>query len=314
MDERIKKIQHASIFATVGNALLAVLKIVSGFVFGSLALLGDGLDTATDIITSSVALITTKIMEKKPNPKYVYGYKRADAVSAKVLSFIIFFAGAQLAYTTVMKFIHNEGLVIPSIYALIVTVISVIGKLILTWNQYSVGKKTNSSMLIANASNMRNDILISLSVMFGIFFTVVLNMPIIDMIIALIVSVFIMKTAFDIFRENKTELMDGVNDPDMYRLVLESVCSVRGVINPHRIRIRKLGDSFVVSLDVEVKGSTTVSKAHALTVKVESKIRSAIPNIYDVRTHVEPIGSCDLSEKYGVDEKILTKYECKRLK
>ena len=91
---REKKIIRASWWAIIGNGLLAILKLVVGFVSGSFAVIADGIDSATDIASSLVVLLAARILTKPPNIKFPYGYQKADTVASKVLSFVIFFAGA----------------------------------------------------------------------------------------------------------------------------------------------------------------------------------------------------------------------------
>ena len=170
MAEREQEIKRASWIGIFGNGFLSLLKITAGFVSGSLAVVADGVDSSSDIITSVITLITARILAKPPDKKYPYGYDKADTIATKTLSFIIFFAGAQLFITTIKKLISGGNTEIPSKLAIYITVVSIIGKLLLSLHQFRVGKKTGSSMLIANGKNMQNDIIISCSVLLGLIF------------------------------------------------------------------------------------------------------------------------------------------------
>ena len=299
--DKTKQIIKASWIAVLGNTLLAILKITVGIISGSLAVLGDGIDTFTDIITSLVTLFTARIISKSPNKKYSYGYLRADTIAAKILSFIIFFAGIQLAFSSVKQMIFVEHTELPSKLAIYVTIISIIGKLLMSWYLLKKGKKLNSLMLKANGKNMKNDVLISVSVLVGLFFIYVLEIPILDPITAIIVSLFIMKTGFEIFKETNVELMDGVSDNSVYTRVFEAVKECENACNPHRVRIRQLGEQFVISLDIEVDGNISVFESHKISQQVEKLMYQKIKNIYDIRIHVEPKGNVE-DEKFGLDE------------
>ena len=91
-----KQIVRASYVSTIGNGVLAAAKIVTGFVSGSIAVIGDGIDSASDVAISIVMIATAKIMGKKPNRKYAYGYAKAESIATKILSMVIFFAGAEM--------------------------------------------------------------------------------------------------------------------------------------------------------------------------------------------------------------------------
>lgn len=298
--ENNKTIIRASWWAITGNTLLAVLKLTVGFVAGSYAVLADGVDSATDIAAFIVILVAARLISRPPNIRFPYGYTKAETIATRILSLIIFFAGAQLAYTTVARMITGASSDVPSVFAIYVTVISIVFKIILALFLYRTGKKIDSLMLITGAKNMRNDIFISSSVLFSLLCTVIFNMPVIDLIIASIISGFIMYSAFRIFMRSNIELMDGIDDPQVYHELFDAVHKVRGASNPHRVRARKIGNLYSVNLDIEVDPDLTVSQAHRIAENVEKSIKSSMKNIYDIMVHVEPLGNLESGEQYGI--------------
>lgn len=299
--KRTDRIKRASWIGIIGNSILAVLKIVIGFISGSLAVVGDGIDSATDVLTFFITLVAAKIMNKPPNRTYPYGYNRAETIATKMLSFIIFFAGAQLFFTTLLRLIKNEPHDIPTLLAIYVTIFSMISKAGLAIYQFKAGKKIKSGMLIANGKNMRNDILISSSVFLGLISTKVFNLPVLDLITALAVSIWIIKVAFGIFMETSRELMDGVDDTSLYERIFDAVNEVEGASNAHRVRIRKHANMYVIALDIEVNGNITLNEGHKIAKKVERNIKQKIENTYDVMVHTEPIGNME-TEQFGISQ------------
>lgn len=293
---------RTSWWAIVGNAILAVLKLVIGFLSGSFAVIADGIDSVTDIGSSLVVLLAAKIISKPPNVRFPYGYKKADTIATKVLSFLIFFAGAQLAYSTLRILITGAGMAIPSLLAIWVTLISMAGKVALALLLYRRGKKVESPMLITNGRNMRNDILISLSVLISLLFSIYQQEPLVDRIIALAISAFIMIEAVRIFMKSNIDLMDGIDDTELYCQLFEAVKTVEGAHHPHRVRARKIGLHYMVSLDIEVEPSLTIQEAHLIAQRVEESLKAALPNVYDVMVHVEPLGNREVNERYGITE------------
>jgi len=303
--EREKKIIRASQISIAGNAFLSLLKIVVGLVAGSLAVMADGVDSASDIITSLITLYTAHIIARPPDSRFPYGYIKADTIATKILAFIIFFAGAQLAITSANRLIFPVDRVIPGSIAIYIIIVSIIGKYLLARYLRGVGKKVESAMLTANARNMQNDVIISFSVLTGLVFTFILKMPVIDVITALLVSVYIMVIAFRIFMQTNLEMMDGVENEDIYKKIIGAVLGIKGAYNPHRIRARKMAHLYVIALDVETDGEISLRKAHAISLNVEQAIKQAIPNVYDVLVHIEPKGNIEPDEVYGVSEKDL---------
>ncbi len=302
MDNRTQQIEKASWIGIVANLILAFVKIIAGYVAHSMAVIGDGIDSATDILTYFISLIASRIMSRPPNCKYPYGYNRAETVGTKALSFIIFFAGAQLFFSSLMHLWEPGERFIPGALAIYVTLGSLIIKTILAFYNIRLGKRIQSPILIANGKNMRNDIFINLSVLVGIAAARWFQMPLFDTVTALAISIWIMRTAFLIFMETNKELMDGVDDTDLYYQIFDAVDAVEGAHNPHRVRLRKHASKYVIALDIEVDGKLTINKGHDIAQEVERSIRRTIPDTYDVMVHTEPLGN-EEREEFGLSKK-----------
>lgn len=299
---REKILIRTSWISTIGNAVLSVSKIIVGLLAGSLAVLGDGIDSATDVIISVVMIFTARIMSRPPSKKYVFGYEKAESIATKILSLVIFYAGMQMLLSSVESIFSDEAKEIPSAIAIYVTVFSIAGKLLLALYQYKQGKKINSSMLTANAINMRNDVIISSGVLLGLIFTFIFKLPILDSITGLIISLFIIKSSVGIFMDSNVELMDGVKDVNIYNKIFEAVEKVPGAGNPHRVRSRMIGNLYNITLDIEVDPQMTLMQAHEIADAVEKSIENSIDNVYDILVHVEPAGKCQTDEKFGIDK------------
>lgn len=303
MNSRQKIIIRSSWVSIIGNLILAILKIFLGLIAGSLAVVADGIDSASDIATSFITLVTARLLNRPPNIRFPYGYEKADTVATKALSFIIFFAGAQLAISTISRIITGEIPETPTLLAVYVTIFSIISKFALSRYLVKTGKDHNSSMLEANGKNMQNDVIISLSVLFGLLFTLIFKLPVVDLITALAVSVWIMKVGLQIFFKTNVELMDGLKDPILYCELFNAVKKVEGAYNPHRVRVRKIGNFHMISMDIEVEPLLHVQKAHEIAQKVENEIKKNLPNVYDIVVHIEPLGNVEKGEKFGLREK-----------
>lgn len=299
-EERANIIKQASWIGIIGNAILAISKIAVGFAAGSLAVIGDGIDTTTDVLTFFITLFAARIISKPPDCKFPYGYRKAETSATKILAFVIFFAGAQLLISTTAQLISGDIREMPSFIAIYITLFSIAGKALLAFWQFRIGKKINSKMIIANARNMRNDIIISVSVLLGLFFTFVLNMPIFDSITALAVSLWIIKEAFGIYRESNLEMMDGVKDTTVYGKIISAVEEIKGAHNPHRIRVRNIAHLYIIALDIEVDKNIRVIEAHEIAKKVELNMKTKIDNIFDILVHIEPLGNIEQDEQFGI--------------
>lgn len=291
--------------STIGNAILSISKIVVGLFAGSLAVVGDGIDSATDVVISVVMIFTARIMNRPPSQQYAYGYEKAESIATKILSVIIFYAGVQMFISSVQSLFSDEAKALPGAIAIYVTILSILGKLGLSWYQYKQGKKIESSMLIANAANMRNDVIISAGVLLGLVFTFIFNLPILDTITGLLISIFIIRSSIKIFMESNVELMDGVKDISIYEKIFEAVDKVPGASNPHRVRSRQIGNMYMIALDIEADGSISLNEAHTIAESVEESIKNSIENVYDIIVHVEPKDEEHNVEKFGVNKEMI---------
>ncbi len=299
---REKILIKTSWISTIGNAVLSVSKIAIGLWAGSLAVLGDGIDSATDVIISIVMIFTARVISRPPSKKYVFGYEKAEGIATKILSLVIFYAGAQMLLSAVESIFSNESKEIPSSIAIYVTLFSIVGKLLLAAYQYRQGKRIDSSLLTANAVNMRNDVVISSGVLLGLVFTFIFKLPILDSITGLIISLFIIKSSVSIFMDSNVELMDGVKDVNVYNKIFKAVEQVPGAGNPHRVRSRMIGNLYLITLDIEVDPQITITQAHEIADSVEKSIKGSVDNVYDILVHVEPAGKCQTGEKFGIDK------------
>ena len=301
IDAKARYIKIASITAIIGNTLLAGVKIGTGIYAGSLAVIGDGIDSTVDVLIAIMSLVVARIISRPADESHPWGHGRAETVATTLLSCILFFAGAQLIMNSGREIIFGAEREVPHLPAVIGTLISIGGKLLLAWSQYMFGKKANSPMLKANAKNMTADVLLSAGVLVGLGLSIFFNIGVIDSWAAVLVGLWVIKTAMGIFTEANTELMDGGSDRSFYRAVFEAVNSVEEAGNPHRVRMRRIAGFWDIDIDIEVPPKKTVIEAHWIAYKVEKAIKERVENVYDIMIHVEPAGNLE-NEGYGLSE------------
>lgn len=312
---RLRLITLAGWIALLGNLLLAVIKLGAGIASGSLAVLGDGLDSATDVSIACMTLIVSKIIQQPSDKEHPWGHGRAETTATMVVAFIIFYAGMQLCLSSgkhILDLLSTNSLShnptqensLSGGIALTATTISIAGKLLLAWCQHRLGKKSGSMMVLANARNMATDSIISISVLVGLAAAQLLKLPVIDPVVAFLVGLWVLKNAVSLFMEMNLELMDGNQNKELYRTLFAAVRTVEGVSNPHRVRIRKIASRWDIDMDIEVDAYISLHDAHELAEQVEAAVRQAIPDVYDIMVHMEPEGhsSHHPEEQYGLSE------------
>lgn len=308
-NKREALIKLAGWVALLGNLFLATIKLFVGFSTKSLAVLSDGIDSATDVAIACITLAISRVISTPSDKEHPWGHGRAESTATMVVAFIIFYAGLELvtsSFKDIFLLLKNEYQANPiQPIALFVTAASIIGKLILSWIQHSLGKKTESPMVLANAKNMATDSIVSASILLGLGIAKIFNAPWLDPVIAFIMGLWVIKNAIEIFLQMNLELMDGTEDKELYQKLFSAIKSVPEVSNPHRARIRKIASRWDIDLDIEVAATMSVHKAHEIAEQVETAIRQAIPDVYDIMIHIEPAGHSEHhpTEQFGLSEK-----------
>jgi cation diffusion facilitator family transporter len=307
---RVRTIRTAALIALVGNALLAIAKVSIGILFRSLAVVGDGIDSSTDVIIAVMSLFVAGVIARPADNEHPWGHARAETMATTVLAFILFFAGGQLILSAIDSLSSGAKAALPETPALIVTLVSIVGKAFLALTQFALGKKAGSPMLMANGTNMRNDVIISSGVLAGLCVAVFAKVPAADSVTAILVGLWVLKSSISIFMDVNLELMDGIDEKSPYKLVFDAVHSVKGAGRPHRARMRKIASKWDIDLDIEVDGKMNVSQAHSVAEQVEAAIKERVVDVYDIMVHVEPEGYHERAgshEAFGLSESVLEK-------
>jgi cation diffusion facilitator family transporter len=301
MAGKTRLIRIAALVAVFGNSLLAALKVYAGLRAQSLAVVGDGIDTSVDVLIAIMTLVVAKIIAQPADVGHPWGHGRAETVATALLAFLLFFAGAQLILNSGAHIVSGKIREVPQPLAFLAIAVSILGKIILAWTQRFFGKRAQSSMLIANAKNMIGDVVISAGVLTGLLLSTLTGVGLIDSVAALLVGLWVIKSAVGIFFEANAELMDGGSGKEFYRAVFEAVHSVPGAGNPHRARMRRIAGLWDIDLDIEVDPALTIRDAHAIASSVEKAIKGRIEGVYDIMVHVEPAGNREM-ESFGLKE------------
>jgi cation diffusion facilitator family transporter len=306
--DRSSIIRTASITALIGNLILASVKIATGLAADSLAVLGDGIDSSMDVLIAVMTLVVSSVKAMPADKSHPWGHGRAETVATAILSFVLFFAGAQLILNSALKlfdalFLHTGSAEpkVPEPAALVVTVVSIAGKTLLSWSQYLFGKKAGSAMLKANAKNMAGDVITSAGVLVGLGCALLFKLGVIDLVTAILVGLWILKNSVGIFLSANAELMDGATADESYRELFDAVRSVPEAGNPHRTRMRRIAGFWDIDIDIEVDPALTIAEAHAIACRVEEAVKTRIDGVFDIMVHVEPAGNIQ-NEGYGLTE------------
>lgn len=277
-----------SYFSIISNALLAVLKWITGYFGNSYALIADAIESTTDIFSSVLVLFGIKYSNKPADKNHPYGHGRIEPL----ITFVVVAFLLVSAIIIASKSIHNIQTPheLPETYTLVVLVAIIIWKEISYRIVVKKSKETKSTSLRADAWHHRSDALTSLAALIGIAVALIFGegYESADDFAALLASMFILYNSYKIFRPALSELMDETQDDkiiDDMRIIAKKI---PGVLDTEKCFVRKIGMKFHVDLHITVNSMISVQEGHTISHVLKDKIMEEIPEISNVLIHVEP--------------------------
>lgn len=290
MDEyRTKAGTKASIVAIIANCIMTVLNIAVGLMSGSYALVSEGAHTLSDVATSVIAYLGFKIGQKPADKEHPIGHGRAEAISGLIIVIFLAIVAYEIITGAIDKIIHPELITVPDAYAAIMAVFGIIINFSISEYIIRIGKEIKSPAIVADGKHQKTDIFSSIAILIGV---VVSNIgyPIMDPIVGFIIGLLIIKTAFEIAKENIDNIMGKVPSQDLINRIKTVANNTPNAYNAHNIKVDYLGSYATAYLHIEVDGEMTLSESHKIVHDVENNILKEIPEVKSVMVHACPIG------------------------
>lgn len=290
MDEfRQKGGKKAATVAISANCILTVLNIIVGIMAGSYALVSEGAHTLSDVATSVIAYIGFYIGQKPADAEHPIGHGRAEAISGLVIVIFLVIIAWEIMRGAVEKIFNPALITVPSTLAAIMAVFGIFVNLSVSNYIIELGKQIKSPAIVADGKHQRTDIFSSIAILVGV---VVSNMgyPILDPIIALVIGLLILKTAYEITKENIDNIMGRVPSEDFIKQIKIVAEKAPEAKNAHNIKVDYLGAYATVALHIELDGNMTLDESHEIVHTVQNNIIKEIPEVKYVLVHACPIG------------------------
>ena len=225
-ETRYQMAKRVSWNTMMGNILLTAVKAGVGVVSRSSALIADALHSGSDIATTVVVLYSMRIATLPPDSEHPYGHGRAESIGAKVLSVILVLVGLSMGTSSIRQ-LWGGTYAIPGRLALWAILLSIVVKEAMYRYTVAVGRKINSTALIADALHHRSDAFSSVAALLGVI-AARLGYPIFDPLAAAVVAVFIVKMGIDVFRSSLDELMDAQVHGNLLEEVQQHATGIAG--------------------------------------------------------------------------------------
>lgn len=263
---------------------LSIIKLLAGYFGHSEGLLADGLNNSTDVVASIAVLIGLKIARKPPDKNHPYGHYRAETVASLIAAFIMVSVGIQVIIEGGKSLIHSESMM-PDLNTAWVALGSAIVMFFVYLYNLNLGKKINSQAVKAVAKDNLSDALVSIGAFVGIV-GAQLGFHWLDTVIAIIVGLIIMKTAFDIFKDAVLELTDGFVIEDLEE-IRKTVVSNPNIIDVKSIKARMHGNETFVDITIVTDHHLNVIESHEITEEIENMLLEK-HQIRNTHIHIEP--------------------------
>ena len=289
-EDEFKKVANKVSFITiVQNVLLSVFKLFAGIFAHSNAMISDAVHSASDVFSTIIVIIGVKLASKESDKEHPYGHERLECVAAIVLSIVLLYTGIKIGSQAVKDIIggNYQSLQKPGMLALVAAVVSIVTKEIMYWYTRHYAKKIDSSALMADAWHHRSDAFSSVGSLIGIG-GAMLGFPVLDPLASVVICIFILKVAFDIFKDALDKMLDTSCSEEYEEKLADYIRKSRGVERLDLLRTRMFGNKVYIDAEIAVDGTLSLKDAHAIAEDVHDNVEKKFPNTKHIMIHVNP--------------------------
>ncbi len=280
---------RVSVVTIIGNLILTLFKLLAGVVAHSGAMVSDAIHSASDVLSTFVVIAGVKLAGKESDQEHPFGHERFECVAAIILSVMLAVTGAGIGWTGIQNILGGSGqLLIPGRLALAAAVISIVSKEAMYWYTRAAAKKLGSSSLMADAWHHRSDALSSIGSFVGIL-GARLGIPVLDPVASVVICLFILKAAWDIFQDAISKMLDTACPEAVEEDMRQTVLDQQGVLRIDRLQTRLFGDRIYVEVEIAADANAPLSLAHEVSAQVHHAIENQFPKVKHCMVHVNPL-------------------------
>lgn len=275
------------------NVLIALIKLIAGFIGKSSAMIADGIHSLSDFFSDIIVIAGLRLTDKPEDDCHNYGHGKVETLVTVFISFLLMVAGFYILKSGICKIVdvfNGYTLIRPRWIAFFAAILSIVGKEGLYRYTIKAGRKINSSVLIANAWHHRSDSLSSIGTLIGIGGAILLGNKwvILDPIASVIVSIFIFKVGYDIIKPALNELLECSLDNDEINQIKEILNRYSQVKTYHKLRTRRIGRKIAIDVHTLMDKELNIVTAHDIANNIEKDIRVLFGDISIINIHIEP--------------------------
>ena len=290
MEQEKKTAMRVSAVTIAWNVILSIFKLIAGVVGHSGAMISDAVHSASDVFSTIIVILGINIASRQSDDDHQYGHDRLECVAAILLAVVLFATGIGIGIGGINKIIEGTAGKdeIPGMIALIAAVASIVVKEGMFWYTRSAAKKINSGALMADAWHHLSDALSSVGALIGIG-GARLGFPVLDPIASVIICVFIVKAAYDIFKDAIDKMVDKSCDEETEEKMRRLIEEQQGVLKVDVLRTRLFGAKMYVDIEIAADGDITLREGHEIAQVVHDKVEEEFPLVKHCMVHVNPL-------------------------
>lgn len=300
----------ASLVGVVANVLLFFTKLFAGMLIHSIAVMADAFNNLSDAASSVIGFIGVKISNRPADKEHPFGHGRYEYIAALAVAFLVLQVGFSCFKSAFGKILKPEAIVFQPV-VLGVLIVSILVKLWLSLFNRKLGKRINSTILKATATDAVGDMIVTGATVVSIIISSVFHWNV-DGYIGIIVSVFVMIAGFKIAKETLEPLMGQAIDRELYETLTDKVESYEHIVGSHDLIIHSYGPTRrMATIHAEVPNNIDISIAHDMIDTIERDVLREM-DIFLV-IHMDPVemNNLELEEKRKMVIKIIEELEPK---
>ena len=282
--------KHGAVTLALGVVLgLIAFKVVVAFLTGSISITAQAADSGLDLLAIGIALVAVRLSGEPADEEHPFGHGKMEPVAAGIQAGLILLAVVSIVTAAIRRIIDGTPLEMTEV-GMVVMGVSAVASIFLSRHLRRVAGSSGSTVLDALARNINADIYSAAGVLAGLVVVRFTGLQILDPVIALAVSVLILKSAYDVVRRSFVELTDTRLPPEELQSLLDVISDHRHKFSGfHEVRSRRAGSQRFVDLHLVMPRNISVEEAHSLCDHLEQDIKGKLPDA-SVVIHVEP---CD---------------------
>lgn len=288
--------KKATVVSSATATLLIIIKLFIGIMSGSVAVLASAIDSVLDLIVSAFNYFAILKSEQPANKTFNYGKGKIEALAGVIEGTVITVSGIFIFYTAIKKAIYQEPVEFLQ-HSIIVMIVSLVITIALVTFLNYVAKKTRSMVVKSDALHYKTDVLSNGAILISLILIQVTHFELIDSIMGVIISIYIIHSAYEIIRDGVYILLDASLDEAIVEKIKSIILEEKEISDFHYLKTRKSANTNFVDVHFVFSPGISLLRAHHAGDRIEEKIKELIPDgEWVINAHLDPYDDSEIND------------------